>query len=322
MPELQRPLPIGQPGKRQPGSGNGSQFGQTLSTNANNGAAQPNGSTKPSDEPSKPGADDQPAPARKKVLTDDDRAAQVAALMRGDPVAALPVGDQDGDGSGDTGEQPDPKPRKPKTAQDVAEAMELTPDEFYALEVGIGGQEEPVTIGKLKDAYKDRAKLEKEVLDRKAALIDQEVNTARQRRLWDQLGSEIARAAPKGLMNALQAQERQKLIAEEGKLFDALPALKDQTQLNQFRTDCVEILGRVAGYEPHEVAIYDHRQFKVLHYVRELERLVKSYRAIEGKPAQPVAVQTQGRGVTRPQGKPKGTAGQVSAVSSLLSGRR
>lgn len=257
--------------------------------------------------------------------SDAERAAMISGILSGEtspPAGADPGGPPDDQTPPDPNSDDAPPRPKPKTLQDAAESLGLSVDELYGLDVGLGGEGGTVTIGGLKDAYARQADDAREIANKALDLQGREIAHQQKMRLWDQLGDRLQQVVPPQLWQQIQTSERNRMADEERKFFQKAPELQDETKLRAFREGMVEILGQF-DFSPAEVAVYDHRHLMFLRWAMEQDKILKRYRALEGKPATPKAAPPQGRGMTQPkpaQGSVKhaGNAQAVSAISSLL----
>jgi len=191
---------------------------------------------------------------------------------------------EDGEQAGE-GEAPGEK-RELTTLVDAAKALGTSARKLYDLQIPIAPGEEPVTLGELKDAYRNQSEWQQDFASREKSLSEREIRTAQMQQDLAYLQEEIVSKVPPERLRYMQERQEAQL-AIEGKLLQSkLPEFRDQHYFNNWRNEAVEYTGRF-GFKPHELVIQDHRLIHILHHAMMLEKRLERLASFKPKPAEP-----------------------------------
>ena len=190
----------------------------------------------------------------------------------------------DGEQAGES-EAPGEK-RELSTLVDAAKALGTSTRKLYDLQIPIAPGEEPVTLGELKDAYRNQSEWQQDFASREKSLSEREIRTAQMQQDLAYLQEEIVSKVPPERLRYMQERQEAQL-AIEGKLLQSkLPEFRDQHYFNNWRQEAVEYTGRF-GFKPHELVIQDHRLIHILHHAMMLEKRLERLASFKPKPAEP-----------------------------------
>jgi hypothetical protein len=165
----------------------------------------------------------------------------------------------------ETGAQAEPAAETPLDVAAIAEKLGVDPAKLYEVRIPLADGAEPVTLGQLKDAYRDAQALERE----RSELTEQRghwhADQLRQQRELETILAAIKPDAvdPK-LAQAVQAVNRERASREAEALFRTIPTWVDEKARE---ADLVQI---VAHLKPYGItrqdldAVTDHRILRVL----------------------------------------------------------
>jgi hypothetical protein len=212
--------------------------------------------------------------------------------------------------------------KRPKGLLDLAEQLGMEPKDLYGLEITVG-DDEVVTVGALKDAFKTQKAAGLEAVKRSADLDAREAALVNRQLLWDQLGSDLSRALPPATRQKIEQHMAEQEAVERDRFLKALPEMQDQTKFDGFRTDVVKTL-QGYGFSVPEMNIRDHRQLLVLKDLIQTKKRLAELLAYTPKQEPPKAAQPQGRGspkATHATGRARNNGEAVSRISALLNRR-
>lgn len=215
-----------------------------------------------------------------------------------------------------------PKSPKPKALLDLAETLGMEPKDLYGLEITVG-DDEVVSVGALKDAYKNQKVAGLETTKRAADLDVREAALVNRQLLWDELGADLSRAINPQTRAKIEQHMAEQEAQERDRFLTALPEYRDQTKFDGFRDDVVKTL-QGFGYSVPEMNIRDHRQLLVLRDLIQTKKRLNDLLAYSPKQDAPKAAAPQGRGSHKAPpatGRAANKTQAVSRISALLAKR-
>ena len=168
------------------------------------------------------------------------------------------------------GETEAPESAAPITFKELAEELEIDVKDLYSVEIAIGGGEEPMTLGALKDAYKDFKHLESNKAEFQKQQLTGENELMRARQEFAQLAQMLPEITPE-MQQAAQKAQQANLVKEQQALLKAIPEMAD-TQQAQVVNERVFKMGQEYGFSPVELGyIQDHRVIKLVNDFAKLQ---------------------------------------------------
>lgn len=236
------------------------------------------------------------------------------------------------------GVQPDPAVAPPETVGTaepeaetpldigaIAERLGVDPAKLYDARIPLADGAEPVTLGQLKDAYRDAQALEAARSEVTKARGEWQADQLRQQRELDEILSAIRQdAIDPQLAQAVQKVNRERLSREAEALFRTVPEWTDQKTRDADLVQMVDTLTPYGITRADLDAVTDHRVLRAFRRLAHLERAVKVTTAPKTPPksaqapkkaAQPTPGQEFGRlkaAVTQ------GRVSRVEAVNRIL----
>jgi hypothetical protein len=170
---------------------------------------------------------------------------------------------------------PEGEPQK-VNLKGLAEQMGMDIKELYDVEIGMGGNNEPVTLGALKDSFKDLQDLGQKQQDFEKQSLERENEFLRARQELSHLVQQMPEL-PKDFQQQMAEQQRAVLQREQQALLAAIPEMADQTQA-QVVNERVFNVGREYGFSAVELGyIQDHRIVKLVNdYAKLKERFASA----------------------------------------------
>ena len=150
---------------------------------------------------------------------------------------------------------------KVKSLKALAEAAGIDMRDLYALEVGLGNGEEPITLGQMKDRAK--AALDLDARESEVSVKQQEFeNYVLRTQAELREAFNLAKLTPEMLERG-RALHSQTLEREQAALWSAVPALSDPDFRKQTHIDVTELAASygISGNEVNNLA--DHRVYKM-----------------------------------------------------------
>lgn len=288
-----------------------------------------------------------PAPRRALSASEKTRAVQdllaaegVTAKSQGDAKPGAGADRMEGvlDGTKHEAPPPDPEPAKPKppakkpsSAIEAAEALGMSPDEFYNLAVAFGDNGPPETLGALKDARVNARTASAEIAEKEAVMIERE-SAIRAREyetdtLREMMHGRLSPERQAQVDEAIRQRRMREDAASAVELRRMMPEVQDPAFMEGF-TRHLEDVGTRHGFSPAEIAgMRDPRLFTVLKELMDTRAALERLRKVDPERVkeQPRITQPQGRGASDDsainRAKRSGRqADQVSAISSILRG--
>ena len=231
-------------------------------------------------------------------------------------------------------EPPEPEPeakppgKPPKTLNELAESSGLEIEKLYAMEVATGDGE-TVTIGKLKDAYRDQEATAQETATKAAELNEREGAMIQEQMIWGQIGDQFNAVTTPEQRTALREQIANHAVGQRAELMRAAPEL-NSTQAMQSFTDDVVKLGQAYGIPPHKMVVTEASHMLLLRGHLKALKVISDLKKFKPKPKAPGSTNSKGRssdtGPSKQQrlnaaAKTGGKAAKVNAVAQLLGGQ-
>jgi len=251
----------------------------------------------------------------------DSEVSEIASLLAGTPAPdaepetespdAVETPDQEIDTTAAEPEQPenqdiedDEGEPEPLTMKSLAEKLEIKPKDLYDVELGDG-----LTIGQLKDRFKELEVVEQTRTDAELHKVKTENEVMQQRRALETARQEL------GIQVTPQQQERanqqfaEYVSTETARTMEAIPEWSEPTVLEADRQGMQAMLAEYGLSEMEMTAIVDHRQVKMLRDFHTLRQLV----ANAGTEVKPKSPKKAGKRRTR---QSKGSADIVAGIKS------
>jgi hypothetical protein len=246
-----------------------------------------------------------------------------AAPARPDP-APSPAVDQAGeeDAVSPTGvSSPEPDDDTP-TLERVAEALEVEAKDLYAIEVPVGDNGETISLGALKDAYKNQTEAERMLTERR-----QQADQRDMQLLQDQHYMANVLEAMRGQLTPQMAQyiesNDKRIDAEERlALTRVAPEIADKTSRVQFIDKAVKHMSRITGRSEEESAMRlgllrgrgSAMDIKFLH------EAVKAMDELERLKGLRTAAETQNKPKSKRSGGRKGVSDALTRARKIAAG--
>lgn len=226
--------------------------------------------------------------------------------------------------------EPESKPPAEKlTVQALAEKLQADPATIYALEVPLADGE-TVTLGQLKDVYRNAEKLTKE----REALTEDRSRYDVERRQSQQELDELLRVLPRHaitpeLIALAQSNLKQTQATEREALLAAVPEWKDPLRMTADQ-GVMEQYVAAYGFTKHDLAgVTDHRLLRLVRAAALREKALKELKPEAKQPANKVAMPVKAPKGASPaveHGRLKAAVTTrriqpVDAVSQLLKGQ-
>ncbi len=226
-------------------------------------------------------------------------------------------GEQDGEEEAGDGQ----RQRELTNIAEAAKAIGTSPRKMYDLEVPMGPGQEPVTIGELKQAYRQSDEVQREFAQREQEITSREVQAAQVQQDLAYLQEEILAKTPPERIRQLQERQEAQLRIEGNLLQQKLPEFRDQHYFNNWREDAVAYTAKF-GFKPHELVINDHRLVHILHHAMMLEKKLERLASFKPKHEQPPKRKSKALrpGTNKANRRPRDKGQQVDAVADLLKG--
>jgi hypothetical protein len=180
---------------------------------------------------------------------------------------------------------PDPGAETQPVAMDLAalaEKLGVEPDSLYDVTLPMPDGAEPVTLGQLKDAFREGQALEVKQTELTKARAEWQADQIRQQREIDQLLAAMDPAAIKPeAAQAIQRVNAERLSREREAILRAVPEWSDPAAVK------ADILGITAHLQPYGItaadldAVTDHR---LLRYFRDQAKQAAKLQTQPGKP--------------------------------------
>jgi len=180
-----------------------------------------------------------------------------------------------------------------RTLAEVAEHLDIAPDQFYGLALTTGDGE-TVTLGALKDAWQEGREAQRETAQRETGLDEREAALRAEQALWEPILAELRDKVPQDFQARLRGQAEQTLSRERSRLRAAMPELADEAHFDGFRGKVIEFLSTY-GYTPREMAITDHRMLVILRDHMRLKDRLEQLLAYEPERRPPEPSPARGR---------------------------
>lgn len=178
-----------------------------------------------------------------------------------DPLAQIDTGDMGMPGP--DASEPLAEGEKPTTIAQAAQALGLTPDELYALEIPLKDGAEPVTLGSMKDTVQAIEGLEAQTveLDERRSQLENEMIVARQ-----QLSSivELLPTVPPALIEQAQAAHQEHRDRERSAMLAIKPEWRDGEVWERAQGEMLEAVADYGFGRSDLDLVIDHRLTKLL----------------------------------------------------------
>lgn len=214
----------------------------------------------------------------------------------------------------------------------LAERAGLTLEELFNVELPLGDEREPVTLGALKDKFTEMARVDdsRTLLDEQRTDFENQMIRSRQelRSIVQMLGPNV----PPQLMQAAEASFRQNLDSERDALRAAKPEWKDPETFRAAQDEMLETITPY-GYSRQDLDfVMDHRLVKLVYDYGQLQKRFKAAQAtakeITGGKTFPGAKRGDAKRTTRKRQKQEilqrartgNTQDKVQGVAALLRG--
>jgi hypothetical protein len=225
----------------------------------------------------------------------------------------------------ETGAEPEPAAETPLDVAGLAERLGVDPAKLYEVRIPLADGAEPVTLGQLKDAYRDAEAIEAQRGEVTKQRGEWHADQLRQQRELDEILSAITpdKVSPE-LAQAVQKVNRERLSREAEALLRTVP---EWTDAKTREADLVSMADTLTAYGITRAdvdALTDHRVLRAFRRLAQLERAVQAKPVPKQPPksqqaprrsAQPTPAQDFGRlkaAVTKGQVRP------VDAVTRIL----
>jgi len=210
--------------------------------------------------------------------------------------------------------------RRLTTLQDAAKALGTNAAKMYDLQIPMGHGEEPVTLGELKDAFRDRGGWQQEFAQREQQITAREVENARVQQDLAYLQEEVLANVPPERLKEMEHRQEAQLRLEGVMLQQKVPEFREQNYFNKWREDAVEFTSKF-GFKPHELVIQDHRLVHMLHHMMGLERKLERLARLEPVRTDPPRRKRGGvQSAKQPQPRSKGAGPDLDALANLVKG--
>jgi len=219
----------------------------------------------------------------------------------------------------------DENPTKLEFLKDLAEKAGIDPKDLYSLKIALDGDDEPITLGDLKDQRKDFQNVEqaREQVSVQREDFENEMIRAKAE-LQEVIG--LLPELPPELIKRAVAQRQDHVDRERSSLLDIKPEWRDPAA---YRAAQDEMLGVIGTYGFNRVdldSIMDHRLTKLVWDFSQMKQRIARADA-RAKEIRKVAKRNKQANRQRPkpqqkeQAKPTGTNEQVAAINDLISNR-
>lgn len=194
------------------------------------------------------------------------------------------------------------------TLKDIARRLKISVKRLYSeLKIPVGDDGRHMSLEDLKRGYIDseanaldgrRESLAKEALQVERQRIEVENKTIRSRQEIEAMANALVGVVPDQMLQPLRTMVQGNLTREAGRLFDALPHLKDRAQYSKFLTDAANSM-EAYGFSDAEVRnITDSRIYRVINDHMRLLRRVAELEDVSGDPpAAPMSRRTSSKPV-------------------------
>jgi len=208
---------------------------------------------------------------------------------------------------------------KPKALKDLAERLELAPEDLYGLEIPMA-QGEPLTLGKLKDIAAAQGDFTVRELKSEEERTRKESDLIRAQEELRELVDLLPEAARKPeLLEKIRQRHAAKLSVERARTLDAIPAWNDEATREAELTGMVEHLQSYGFPANYLASVLDHRLLKFMResYLREKRIRAALARVTDEKPAPVPRARAQPNAPT-PIGADRRRRGPETARSRLF----
>jgi len=199
-------------------------------------------------------------------------------------------------------EKPGKKPGKPKALKDVAERLELAPEDLYGLEIPMGDHAEPLTLGKLKDIAAGQSDFTVRELKAEEERTRKESDLIRaQEEIRELVESVPQQFRTPELLNKIREKHDARLKIERARTLDAIPEWNDEPTRDREIAGMVEHLQAFGFPANYLLNVVDHRLMK---FVREsFLREQRIRRALEQVTGERPSTPAKARGSSTPPAK-------------------
>lgn len=142
----------------------------------------------------------------------------------------------------------------PVSLADLAEALEIEPKELYDIDIPLGNGES-VSLGEMKDAYRDVNQAEKEYHARRSQVDQREANMFNEQHMMQNVLEALKPQLTPELVNYIQQHDRQVDFEERAAIGRIIPEMKDQTSRAQFLERAVKRMANVTGRSEEEAVL-------------------------------------------------------------------
>lgn len=220
------------------------------------------------------------------------------------------------------GESPAPGPAgeiqakpKPKRFTDLAEALDMKPEELYALEIPIA-EGESLTIGKLKDKAREFGELtERELRFEETKTRREGELLAAQQELQTLIAALPKDAVKPEVIEQVRRKHEAVLKRERALTLDAIPEWRDEATRTRELGEIVEHLKGYGFAENYLASVSDHRTIRYIRDNWRREQRVRKALAQVEKAKPPATTRAKPHG---PAPKPGGVSRNQTTRSRLL----
>lgn len=265
-----------------------------------------------------PDAEGEPEPEGDEDTAIDEQGA-AEPEPAGDPDTALDPEDQDDDDS--QGEM---------DLAGLAESLDISLEELYAVEIPLGGEDGAFTLGEVKDQMRELKSIvqDREILTLDKTSSENEKLVARQE--LQQVVAMLGDSISPQLLDHARKQLRSEIARERESTFEAIPEWRDQETAERDRSEINDYL-RGYGFSDAELAqVYDHRLLKLARDSQRNQNKLRTAaeqavptRQLPGKPGKKQnsrALRKRKRQQSIAAARAGGPDQKLAAVSGLLSG--
>ncbi len=217
------------------------------------------------------------------------------------------------------------------TVKELATQLGTSPKKLYeSLEIGLGDGE-TITLSEMKSQFKQQSTATRELVEREQTLSQRETQTLANLQLLQSVQDDLKGKLSPQVIQQLQERTEAKERSEQQLLFNAVPELRDNVKLDNFRKEVADTMAQF-GFRPEELVIRDHRIALAMRELVQTKKQLAALMAIdpEHKQKPPKAMRPQ-RGNSKTAAKQRRTeqlkrarggteADKAAAVGALLRG--
>lgn len=210
-------------------------------------------------------------------------------------------------------------PEKPATLNELAEKLDMAPEDLYSLAINTRDGEQ-VSIGALKDAYQEQDAARAEIAQKADAIKRREAGLVTDVQALGVL--DAMQALPENIRQQANAHLVEMAEREYSNFLQLYPDLQQDSNRIAFETGIDEWLGEY-GLSQHHFPIRNVAMYRLIKDALEARRELKAIKTPKPKPA-PQSVSNRKRAMTKarpqPQTGSRGRQAELQSIANILKG--